>query len=47
MIRIKLICIKCGYKFEKEVFEKDEAKEKKLRPYPVRCPKCGGSVEKQ
>jgi DNA-directed RNA polymerase subunit RPC12/RpoP len=46
MIKMKLICKKCGYKFEKKVFEKGEAEEKKTRSYPIRCPKCGGSVDK-
>ena len=46
MKKIKLICKKCGHTFIKDVFEKDEAEEKGERSYPVRCPKCGGPVDK-
>jgi len=30
-----------GYKFEK-----GEAQDKRLRPQPIRCPRCGGVVDK-
>lgn len=37
------MCRKCGYKFEAEVLEEGEAKEKKIRPVPVQCPRCHGT----
>lgn len=33
-------CLNCGHKFEEEVFEKGEAEAKKVRAYPIHCPKC-------
>lgn len=47
MIRRKCICKKCGHKFEIDVFEPGEAEEKRMPSGPVRCPKCGGPVEKR
>jgi len=46
MRKIRLICKRCGCKFEKEVFEEGEAREKNLRSSPINCPECGGPVEK-
>lgn len=46
MKKMKFICKQCGYKFEKEIFEKGEARDKGLKSYPIRCPKCGGPVDK-
>jgi predicted Zn-ribbon and HTH transcriptional regulator len=37
----RLICKKCGYHFQAEVLEEGEAEEKRIRPAPIRCPKCG------
>ena len=47
MKKIRLICTKCGRKFEEEVFEPGEAEEKGLKSYPIKstCP-CGGRLEK-
>ncbi len=47
MKKIRLICKKCGYKFEAEVFEPGEAKEKRLPSSSIHCPKCGGEVDKR
>jgi DNA-directed RNA polymerase subunit RPC12/RpoP len=46
MIRVRLICRRCGERFEKDVHEPGEAEQKKQPSYPVRCPKCGGPVER-
>ena len=44
MIKRRFICDRCEESFVIEVFEPGEAERKKLRPAPVRCPKCGGAV---
>ncbi|MFH1904535.1 MAG: hypothetical protein ABIK53_03295 [bacterium] len=44
MKKRKLICKKCGYKFEEEAVDPDEAREKRVRTSQIRCPKCGGEV---
>lgn len=46
MLRRKYICTKCGHKFEAQVVEREEAKEKRIPTRPVRCPKCNGPVER-
>jgi DNA-directed RNA polymerase subunit RPC12/RpoP len=46
MVKKQFICKRCGKKFIVEVFEEGEAKEKRLRGAPVRCPECGGDVER-
>lgn len=47
MIRVRFICKRCGHKFETDVFEPGEAKEKRLPSSPIRCPKCRGEVDKR
>lgn len=47
MKKMKFICTKCGHKFEREVFEPGEAEEKRLQSSTIRCPECGGRVEKR
>ena len=47
MIKTKFICKDCGHKFELEVFEEGEAEEKRIPTRSVRCPRCGGSVERK
>ncbi|MFC1514928.1 hypothetical protein ACFL5X_03405 [Candidatus Omnitrophota bacterium] len=47
MIKMRLICKKCGYKFEREVLENGEAEAKRIQPHSIRCPKCGGPVDKR
>ncbi len=42
----RFICKKCGNKFQMEVFEPGEAEEKQRPTQPVRCPECGGPVER-
>jgi transposase-like protein len=44
MTKRRFVCTLCGYRFEKEVFEKGEAKEKKVQTVPVTCPRCDGPV---
>lgn len=40
-MRIKrFICRQCGHRFQAEVLEPGEAEERRIRPAPVRCPKC-------
>lgn len=46
MKRARLVCTRCGRTFETEVFEPGEAEEKRLPSQPVRCPECGGRVER-
>lgn len=40
MIKRSYRCVRCGCKFEIEVFEPGEAEEKRLPAGPVRCPEC-------
>jgi len=40
MKKRKFKCKRCGYEFEKEVFEPGEAEEKQASSSPVICPKC-------
>lgn len=40
MKKQRYICRKCGYTFEVEVIEREEAEEKGIPIGPVRCPKC-------
>jgi len=46
MLKLKFVCKRCGYSFAIEVFEPGEAEEKRVNTKPVRCPKCGGQVER-
>ena len=46
MEKRQFICKRCGKRFVVEVFEEGEAKEKRLQVSPVRCPECGGNVER-
>jgi DNA-directed RNA polymerase subunit RPC12/RpoP len=40
MITVRFICKNCGEKFTAKIFEKGEAKEKRVPASPVQCPKC-------
>jgi len=40
MVKRRFRCLRCGCKFEKEVFEPGEAEDKKLGSGPVTCPEC-------
>ncbi len=44
MVKKRFICDRCQETFVVEVLEPGEAQHKKVRPVPVRCPKCGGPV---
>jgi len=46
MVRVRFICKNCGNKFEMDVFEPEEARERRLPSCSVSCPKCGGPAEK-
>jgi rubredoxin len=49
MKKAKFKCKRCGYEFVKEIFEPGEAEEKRIPSSPIdnlRCPKCGGPVER-
>ncbi len=46
MVKRRFICKRCGHRFVIEVFEPGEAEEKRTPTQPVRCPKCGGPVER-
>lgn len=39
------ICRKCEVRFDLEVLDVREAKERRIPVQPVRCIKCGGAVE--
>jgi len=41
MKKQRFICQNCGEVFTVEIFEPGEAEEKRIRPIPVKCPKCG------
>jgi len=41
MKKQRFICQNCREVFEVEIFEPGEAEEKRIRPVPVKCPKCG------
>jgi hypothetical protein len=45
MVKKRFICRRCEESFLLEVLEPGEAESRKLRPVPVRCPKCGGPVQ--
>jgi len=48
MVTVRFICKRCGEKFSAQIFEKDEAKEKRLPTSPIQCPKCRSTaVERQ
>jgi DNA-directed RNA polymerase subunit RPC12/RpoP len=46
MIKQWFVCLRCGHKFQIEVFEEGEAEAKRVPVYPVVCPECGGSVRR-
>jgi len=39
----RFICKVYGHIFQADVLEPSEAEEKRIRPVPVRCPKCGNT----
>jgi len=41
MKKQRYICQNCEEVFTVEIFEPGEAEEKRIRPVPVKCPKCG------
>jgi len=41
MKKQRFICQNCREVFTVEIFEPGEAEEKRIRPVPVKCPKCG------
>lgn len=43
MVKRRFVCKDCGCKFEKEVFERGEAEEKRIPTGPVRCVRCGST----
>jgi DNA-directed RNA polymerase subunit RPC12/RpoP len=47
MVKRKFVCKKCHREFVVEVYEEGEAEEKRLPSSPVRCPNCGGPVERK
>ena len=38
--KVKYVCRKCGYKFELEIYDEEEATECNLRLIPPECPRC-------
>ncbi len=46
MITRQFICKRCVKKFEVKVFEPGEAEETRQPTQLVRCPECGGPVER-
>jgi len=47
MIKRRFACTQCRREFIVEVFEEGEAQEKRIPTFPVRCPYCGGPVERK
>lgn len=47
MKKKRFICRRCTESFVIEVLEPGEAEFKKIRPAPVRCPKCDGPVQEE
>jgi len=45
MKKRRFVCHRCEESFVIEVLEPSEAEAMRLRPVPVRCPKCGGPVQ--
>lgn len=41
MIVREMKCTMCGRRFEVEILDRDDPKEKHVPGYPVRCPECG------
>jgi DNA-directed RNA polymerase subunit RPC12/RpoP len=44
MIVREMKCGMCGRRFELEVLDRDDPKEKHVPGYPVRCPECHSTV---
>jgi len=47
VIKQRFICKNCGEVFTEEILELGEAEEKRIRPIPVKCPKCGSANVKR
>lgn len=45
MVKRRFVCPQCEQTFEAEILEPGEAEERRIRPVPVRCPRCGGPAE--
>ncbi len=43
MKKQRFIYQNCAEVFTVEIFEPGEAEEKRIRPVPVKCPKCGST----
>ena len=43
MKKQRFLCQKSKEVFTVEIFEPGEAEEKRIRPVPVKCPKCGST----
>lgn len=44
MLIREMKCGMCGRRFEVEVLDRDDPKEKQVRGYPVRCPDCHSNM---
>lgn len=44
MIVREMKCGMCNRRFEVEVLDRDDPKERNVPGYPIRCPECGSSV---
>ena len=44
MVLQQFKCQQCNHRFEAEVLDNDEPKERCLRGSPLRCPECGTSL---
>ena len=42
MVVIEFRCSMCGHRFEAEVLDREDPKEKNKLGMPLRCPKCNG-----
>lgn len=44
MVVNEMKCGMCGHRFEIEVLDREDPKEKHIPGVPVRCPKCNSSL---
>ena len=47
MVKKRFICDGCEESFVVEVLQPGEAEQKRVRPVPVHCPKCGGPLRSE
>lgn len=38
--KVKYVCRKCQFEFEQEIITQEEADSKRIKIFPIRCPRC-------